>query len=166
MRYSEIPGKAITGDQLSTSSNTFIRVMTGESYAHVATLFWDNGILSVFETVGMRGGFRVVPFPRWIRENSHKEISFGVAPEIVHRHADLVGERMQEHRDNGPHIYGWTSLPLVWLSQITGKKYGQWHRVCSTLSQYFWNASGWKLGRLADPGDIMRSCQMTYPVEL
>lgn len=166
MRYSEIPGRAITGDQLSTSGNTVIRVMTGESYAHVATLFWDQGMLKVFETVGLKGGFRTVPFAQWIKAHAKKEISFGVAPEIVHSHADLVGERMRQHRDEGKHLYGWTALPLVLLSQITGKKYGQWHRVCSTLSQYFWNASGWQLGHLADPGDIMRSCRMILPVEV
>lgn len=172
MKYYEIPGRARTGDQLATSSNTFIRMMSGESYSHVATLYWDDqapGVrrcLLVFETAGLKGGFRIVPFAQWINEHAKKEISYGVAPDIVSAHAREVGERMRRYRDEGKHLYGWTSLPLVLLSQVTGKKYGQWHRVCSTLSQYFWNASGWKLGHLADPGDIMRSCRMTLPVEV
>lgn len=166
MKLADVPKTAVTGDLLATSSNVAIRIATGESYSHVAMLVFVDGLLMVFETVG-KGGFRAISYWQWANENGHKKISYVVAPAIVRQRFADVRNIAVAHLDNKGgtnHWYGFLSLPLVWLSQITGHKYSQWHPVCSTVVQTFWNASGWKLGWLADPGDMVRAGQCVYPV--
>jgi hypothetical protein len=158
------------GDVLGLSSGWTIRVATGEGYSHVAMLhLGSDHHLCVVETSGMRGGFRRVGLVDWLMEQDGREVTLGTAPDVVARNRPQVIAAVDEYEfafSKKPwlRIYGYLTLPLVWLSQITGIKFPFYLPVCSTLIQRFWNVTGWKLGKLADPGDIMRACPVRHNV--
>jgi hypothetical protein len=158
------------GDVLGLSSGWTIRVATGEGYSHVAMLHIDTDHdLCVVETSGMRGGYRRIGLVDWLMGQDGREVTLGTAPDVVARNRPQViaavdAYEMEFRRKPWKRLYGYLTLPLVWVSQITKIEFPFYLPVCSTLIQRFWGAAGWELGRLADPGDIMRACPVRHNV--
>ena len=165
MNIAEVKSTAQTGDIVATVSSLLVRAATWESFSHVATILREHNNVFVVETHENTGSTSKIPFDDWIK--GYKEVYLGIAPKIVANNRDQVAGYIYQYLKKKPKNlkYGYWTLPLVFLNQIwTKKKFKTKLNVCSTLAQEFWNASGWKLGKLADPGDIALECLVLYRI--
>ena len=137
-----------------------IRMLTAESYTHVALLAWEDcGGLWVYEFVEGTG-YQAMPASQWFERYKGREVFHGTAHEIVHAHPHQVIQAAKAYRDKGfSQRYGWLSLLKVWASQILNKRIPVRMKVCSTFIQEVWAAAGYDcMPRTADPGDIAMEC--------
>lgn len=170
MTYAEIKKDVRSGDVLLVKGTSFfgtaIRMLTGESYSHVAMLVWQSplpsskGNLWVFEFVEGKG-FQSMPASTWIAQRKGEKLTYGRAPLQVRQFCDLAKLAALEYRTKSvfKRGYGWLSLVKVLLSQITKKRIGVHQRVCSTFVQECWERAGYDMPQTADPGDIGEYCQ-------
>lgn len=162
MTYEEFLLTAQTGDVLATCSNTFVRVLTGESFSHVAMVLKNKDNLFVAEQVETHG-YRIVTLEEWIKGKA--QFTFAQAPKDIRgslevfRAAYTYPEKISSH-------YGWLTLFVVWLSQLTGIKFPKYHDVCSTFIARMWAAERVIFMGNPDPGSIVRACEPRYTVNL
>ena len=169
MDYSALRQMAASGDVLIVRGGRLIRILTAESFSHVALLVWeaDCGGLWVYEFVET-GGYQAMPFSQWLALREGQAVFYGQAPDIVRAHPALVVEAAHAYRAKHPlrRWYGWLSLPKVWLSQLIGRRVPVRTTVCSTFVQHIWERAGYDcMGRTADPGDIAMECNHLIKID-
>jgi hypothetical protein len=158
---------ARTGDVLLIQGEGFcaeaIRMLTGESFSHVAVLAWVNNQLLVAEFTG--AGFSLIPVAKRLPQYEGK-VHLGIAPDIVHHHLEHVMGVLEAFRDDPTkQEYGYLSLPAVLLAQYTGGDIDSGKKVCSTFAEACWTAAGYQFSQTPDPGDFLDYCQCIYPIE-
>lgn len=143
-----------------------MRILTGESFSHSAIALKEEDTLFVVETREKTGGTVKILFDDWIKDYSHAYLGIPVA-QIADNRVEIqkrIYEYLEKPKEEKK--YGYWTLPLVWLNQLMPKKkFKNTLNVCSTLVQYFWNATKWKIGKLADPGDLALSVLVLYKIE-
>ena len=167
MTYQELRQVAMTGDVLLVRGNLLVRMLTAESYSHVALLLWEEqGGLWVYEFVEGKG-YQSMPASQWFAARRGQEIYHGEAPETVHAMPWQVVTAARAYRDRRfAKRYGWLSLAKVWISQLIGCRVPVRMRVCSTFVQECWEAAGYDgLKRTADPGDIAMECDTLHRID-
>lgn len=158
MHYREMRDKACNGDVLLLEGHgwvgTLIRVLTGQSFSHVALLLWiDNG-LWVAEMKELHG-YRLMPASHWLENTMHgAHVYWGAAPDMVRTRHIVVKEEAFKYRNQR---YSYISLFTVWLSQILRRKVAS-KLVCSTFVQRVWSACGFQFEQTPDPGDYLHLC--------
>lgn len=174
MKLSELKKRAKSGDVLLVKSDTaigkLIRVLTGESYSHVAVLIWVPGAsgneLRVYEFVeGV--GHQTMSLNDWMHTRAGQILSYGMAPDPVHAAPVKVRTAAEYYKDASllQRSYGYLSLVKVWLSQVIRRHIRVRQKVCSTFVQEVWRCAGFDgITRTADPGDIAENCQTLYPI--
>ncbi|PLY04755.1 MAG: hypothetical protein C0622_02285 [Desulfuromonas sp.] len=170
MTYADIRAIAKTGDVFAVQGNgmvsKIIRVLTGESYSHVAMLVWLDEGLFVAEFVEFVG-YQIMPASEWVRRRQGQELIYCEGPKCVRACPQPVKEDAVGYRNASvaARWYGYISLFLILYSQITGRKVHVIQKVCSTFVQKCWAAAGHYLPRTADPGDIVKACPTTHRIE-
>lgn len=174
MALSELKKRARSGDVLLVKSEkpvgVLIRVLTGESTSHVATVVWaltdSCRELVVYEFVeGV--GYQVVNLEKWFDDRQGQKVEYGVAPVEVHARPHRVQAAAESYTNAGrlKRSYGYLSLVKVWLSQLLRCRIPVRQKVCSTFVQEVWRAAGYdQIQRTADPGDIAEHCQARFPL--
>lgn len=171
MTQAELEQRARTGDVLLVKKegiiSSAIRVLTGESYGHVACLIrgvHTGGAVRIAEFVeGV--GFQEMSLWRWLLDRQGQKVFYGVAPAVVHlAEADVWGTAAA-YRDACffTRSYGYLSLVKVWLSQLINRRIPVRQKVCSTFVQDLWRAGNYDLiPTTADPGDIAEHCRSLH----
>lgn len=167
MTYAEFREVAQTGDVLLVRGSLLVRIFSAESISHVALVVWmPNGGLWVFEFVeGV--GYQGLPASEWFERRKDQTILHGVAPKSVRIYAFKIVEFVTSYRNKNSwkKKYGWGTLLVVWLSQITGRKYNTLMEVCSTFVQEAWeHAKYMGFTKVADPGEFLLHCSSYKPV--
>lgn len=162
MDYQGLKGIASTGDVLLVRKSTWVRLLTAESFSHVAILVWEgnHGGLWVYEFVEGTG-YRSTPASAWIDQYAGCDLWLGMAPEIVRMNGETVRTAAHSYRDKRKIFqrYGWLSLIKVWLSQWLKIRIRVFQRVCSTFVQELWEAAGYTgFSQTEDPGNIANAC--------
>ena len=165
MNIAEIKEEAKTGDVLVTVSSLFVRALTWESFSHVAVVLILDNIVWVVEAHENTGTTSKILFDTWIQD--YDLVFLCKPPTIVALNRDVVETSILDYlkKPEEEKRYGYWTLPLVWWNQITNKRSKHKLNVCSTVAQFFWNSTGWILGKLADPGDIFKSSLIAYRIE-
>ena len=165
MNIQELKETAQTGDIIAAVSSLVVRAFTWESFSHIAVILKENNEIFIIETHENSNSTTKILFDDWIK--NYDDIHLGIAPKLVADNRDLVTVYIYDYLNRKPKYlkYGYWSLPLVVLNQIwPGRKFKTKLNVCSTLAQEFWNCTGWKLGKLMDPGDAALSCPVLYKI--
>jgi hypothetical protein len=157
-----------TGDVLLVKGNglisKFIRVLTGESYSHVAMLCVnDLGHVCVREFVEGTGYKFTPSVLMWMQKREGQEIFYGEAPIELDRYKTSVASSNFPFSES----YGYASLFKVLAGQIFNVKFTTRQKVCSTYIQHCWETGGFKdFDATADPGDIANYCECVAPLEV
>ncbi len=166
MKYSDVRGKARTGDVLLVQSTgvigRLIRALTGESFSHVAMLLWIEDSLFVSEFVEFRG-YQLLPASLWVGDRLQQgdKVSYGIAPETVRLNSESIQSKALVFRKGR---YGYLSLIKIWLSQLFRVKIKTRRFVCSSYVGRMWSYAGFDTARTPDPGDFLEYCQSTSPI--
>lgn len=134
MNADYVKATAQTGDGLgvhgSSAEQEVIQALTG-ILCHVAPLLrMPNGELIIAEMIEPHG-YRTISFDDWMQERTGQVIFFLQAPDAVRQGGDKIIARQALYKDAQARNYAFEDLPLVLLSQITGKKYDTGGEVCS-----------------------------------
>lgn len=171
MKPAELLDKAQTGDVLlfrgAGFSSTAIRVLTGESFGHVALLVNVAGQLLLAEFTGE--GYSLAPVLELLKKHEGARVYLGIAPDMIHAkryEVESVALEIMKHPER--QHYGFLNLPRVWLDQLTGSDDGEekGDLVCSTFVELAWRAAGFHFPNTPDPGDYLDYCRSLYPLEL
>lgn len=166
MRIDHVLRVAETGDLLVTVSSKWVRILTAESFSHAAVILKENDQIYVVQTHEEDNDTTKQLFTEWIKKYDH--VYLGFPERVVAENRTKIRDRIYEvlNQPTEKKKYGYWTLPLVWLNQIfPNKKFQHKKNVCSTLVQYLWNATGWVIGKLADPGDLALSCLALHRIE-
>lgn len=147
--------KVRTGDAVITISNLLVRIFTAESFSHVGIILVEDEIPYVVETHESIDNTRKILLKDWLKQ--YEKVYVGRPVLHIRRHRDKIEDKIYEYLEKpvSQKKYGYFTLPLVWLNQIFPKrKMPHKLNVCSTFVQEMWNSTGWKFGRLMDPGDV------------
>lgn len=174
MTYEKMRRLAESGDLLLVRGNRAVRILSSESFSHIAVLVWmpanddpKGGGLWVFEFVE-GAGFQSMPASQWFNQRQGQKVFCGEAPPIVASNPATVFAASTSYRDATParRRYGWLSLVTVWVSQILRRRLPVHGKVCSTYAQEIWEATGYDGFKLtADPGNFVDHCRTIVPVE-
>lgn len=164
--YSQIRGQINTGDVFLTSTGLlgwFVRLLTVESYSHVAMCHWEGDAgLWVSEMRG-RYGHNAMPASEWIQLNP--TFTWGTCPPAVKTNPGAIVEFVRKYRVDDP-SYSYWALFLVWVSQLTGWQVGPLGNVCSTYVERAWAHAGYQaMLTAADPGDFRKHCGACHFIE-
>jgi hypothetical protein len=153
------------GDVLLVSGmgpvSVFLRVATGSDFSHVGMLIQFEGGWWVAE-MKEGEGFQMVPASQWVHGylKGKAMVWHGEAPAAI-RGAIQIHEaalRMRAKDEKKPVRYGWTSLPLVWISHLLGRRIPTATKVCSTFVGACWAAAGFRWSKTPTPGVVAREC--------
>jgi hypothetical protein len=156
--YDHIRDTIQSGDVMLCKSSApvsmAIRVLTGESWNHVALCVWIEYGLWIAE---MRegSGYRLVPASEWMMEQTG-QVWLGIAP---HMDREDILPYVLHTRSRMPK-YGWRTLLRVWWSTVRNRRIAGREPVCSTFAQNAWEEAGYSdFTRLASPGIISEHCR-------
>jgi hypothetical protein len=160
MNIEEVKETGQTGDILMvhgySPAQNVIQSSTSSAFCHVALLVRTGIGLLVSEMVeGV--GYQCMTIDDWASGRPGEDFFFGQAPESVRSSSEIIAS-LSEYTDPSKREYGYFSLPLVWLSQFTGKEYGG-REVCSLFCQHRWELAGLKIDRSCAPGDFLFLCE-------
>jgi hypothetical protein len=158
--YKEIRGRIKTGDVFlladSSLAGLIIRLFTAESYNHIALTYWIADNLWVAEMRGAHG-YQTMPASQWARLN--RGFTWGVAPTEVHANEAELKDFVARYRALDP-PYSYWALPVIWLGQVLGVRWGMRANVCSTFVQRAWARAGYRItDKVPDPGDFKAHVQ-------
>ncbi len=174
MTTAELLTRAQNGDVLLVKGergiSRWIRILTGESYSHVAVLVWVvvGPIRELFVYEFVEGtGYQVMTLGKWIESRQGQMVFYGVAPDVVREHPDAVAHAAESFRDASRfrRSYGYLSLAKIWVSQLIRRPISVMQKACSTYAQYVWRGARYdNIKRTADPGDIAEHCRALHPL--
>jgi len=166
MKIDDVKYKAQTGDLLTTVSSIWVRILTAESFSHSAIVLLEDNEIYVVEVHEDTGYTTKTEFEEWCKE--YETVYLGIPEDCVRANREQVAIEIYKYlkRPEKSLKYGYWTLPLVWLSQLTKKRYTHKLNVCSTMVASIWRKVGWTNNNsLADPGDLARSCITLYRIE-
>jgi hypothetical protein len=170
MDYQQLRAQAKDGDVFlvegKAAISRFIRCCTGESVSHAAMLVWiEKGLYVAEYYEGPQGPFILSPASLWFEKYPAETVLYGVAPDCVRGNPSVL-QMVTTYRDSPKKPdYGWYEFPKIWLAQWTGKTCKQTGLVCSTYVMKVWESCKYIFKETPDPGDYIRLCQMTFPIE-
>jgi hypothetical protein len=144
-----------TGDAIITVSSLWVRILTAESFSHVGIILVENDKVYVVETHESIDNTRKILLDTWLE--NYEIVYVGRPIPEIRQHRRKIQDKIYEYlkKPVTEKKYGYLTLPLVWFNQIFTKHKMPHHlNVCSTFVQEMWNSTGWKFGRLMDPGDV------------
>lgn len=165
MKIKELKAFVKTGDALLTVSSKWVRFFTMESFSHTAIILKEELVVYVVETHESTGTTSRLLFDDWIQK--YDLVFLGIPDKIIVLNRITIKQTILDYleKPESEKRYGYWTLPLVWWNQIVNRKSKHKLNVCSTFVQEIWNSVGWKLGKLADPGDIAMSCLELHRIE-
>jgi hypothetical protein len=109
-------------------------------------------------------GYQMMPASQWAKK--HKRFYWGQAPVIIREQEETVLRVVGKYRMENPD-YSYWALFVVWVSQVTGLKFGTVGNICTSFIQNVWVACGYHLfkGKTIDPGDFRNHCRSIHYVE-
>lgn len=136
----------------------FIRVATGESFAHAAIVERKGNQAFVHEMSAGKGGHRKVPFAEWLNEYGRYGVTLGTPKGLENADQGKISDILNDFQGES---YGWLGLLRVWLSQVFHGRFGMRPKwiVCSTFAQVMLERGlGVETKGLLDPGDLAKFC--------
>ena len=154
---------AQTGDVLlvhgHSAEQIAIQVATCSPFCHVAQLLrLPGGALVVCEMLEPNG-YQSMTFDDWLNSIADDSVYFGQAPDEVRRGSQAILNRQSVYKAAKEREYDFSALPMVWLSQITGKDYHPDGEVCSLLVADDWESTGFDVPGNAAPGSFLDLCE-------
>ena len=139
----------------------FIRAVTGQQISHVAMLIWIGDGLWVAEMLEGRN-YQLTPASQRIKELCGAgNVYYGSRPLECKGKGQIIYDTAMLYRGSK---YGYLSLFKVWWSQFTRRKGTVEKLVCSTFVEKCWEAAGYEMPHLPDPGDFMLHSAIIIPV--
>ena len=166
MNAAYVKQMAQTGDVLlvrGTSSEQRAIQLACPPFCHVAQLVRLPTALMVVEILEPNG-YQSMTFEDWMQVRSGDEVFFGQAPDQVRKGGQAILNRQAVYQAHKDREYDFSALPLVWLSQVTGKTYVEGGEVCSLLIRDDWEAAGYKVPGDPSPGSFLALCESISPV--
>ncbi len=142
-------------------------MLTAESFSHSAIVLIEETEMYVVEVHETTGHTTKTLFDTWCKD--YELLYLGIPEQCVRGNTEVVKEEIYKYLEQGKKKlkYGYWTLPLVWLSQITNRRYEHKLNVCSTMVAEIWRKVGWSNNnKLADPGDLAKSCVALHRIEM
>ena len=153
-------GDALLCHDTDLTGRLIEKVTTG-AFCHAAMIVIPNPGQILVSEMMQPAGYACMTIDDWFNERLQRgqKLFFGVAPKEVHDNPAPIMDRLQRYVDQKNRGYDFTALPLVWLSDITGKSYVTRGEVCSLFVQNCWEiATGVDIPGNASPSDFLYLC--------
>lgn len=159
----DVVARAQTGDKLLVHGGDFVQELiefdTQAPFCHVAVLVIPNpGEVLVTEFVEGTG-YQSMTLDDWLSGRPNDFVFFGKAPVIVNQNAGAILADQAKFADPNKDKYDYAALPVVLLSEITGKTFDIKGNVCSLYGQHEDEIAGYPTPGNAAPGDFLYRCQ-------
>lgn len=158
-----------TGGVLGVQGNGFIglliRVLTGQSFQHVAMTYWtkEDNLMRLKVAEFIEGvGFQIMYASEWFEDRQKKGhiVFYGKPPKEVIKNSLRVKVEIFKLRDSDKEIeknYNYWELPLVWIANIFNMDTSRLGGICSSFVGKIYNLCG--VSRYFHvPGDILTMC--------